>query len=238
MFTTFPKPCKSSTEWFNHASSCVARKRNTLFSRWRSNCSPAYRSFVVFPRRFRPSIIQNVKDSRTFGDMVRPVARNITTSSIPPITNSSEDFAFTPIAAYLTTNRKSSNTFPLPVFVHQAPQALDATKPPAFSGISPMYGWTPELASINTCVFRLSQTWILFHVLQIPLRGNKSDINNIRHISLTPTILKVLESFIIKQLLGILENLDLLSDQYNNFRRNRLTSELLAYISRLWSSTL
>lgn len=69
-------------------------------------------------------------------------------------------------------------------------------------------------------------------------RGDPTDPNNYRPISITSVLSKVMESVIAKQLLSHLERHKLLDDRQYGFRSRRSTGDLLAYVSHVWSSAI
>ena len=82
---------------------------------------------------------------------------------------------------------------------------------------------------------KLPSLWKTANVVPIFKKGNKSNPNNYRPISLTPICIKVLETILRDSIMNFLEDTNYLSEnQYHGFRRGMsCTSQLLDVLNDL-----
>ncbi|CAG4916568.1 unnamed protein product [Colias eurytheme] len=103
----------------------------------------------------------------------------------------------------------------------------------------------PELAPVLTELFRYSYntgivpaSWKTASVHPIPKKGDQSDPTNYRPIAITSLLSKVMENIINSQLLGYLEENQLISDQQYGFRHGRSAGDLLIFLTHRWASAV
>ena len=123
--------------------------------------------------------------------------------------------------------------------VRKAFQAIDINKAVGPDEISPVVlkHCAPELAPVFCYLFNRSindkvfpDLWKQAHITPIHKKGDRTDINNYRPISITSCISKVFE--------GLVNTFILLADQQYGFRRARSTGDLLTFVTHLWSSAI
>ncbi|MBF2463471.1 reverse transcriptase family protein, partial [Listeria welshimeri] len=103
----------------------------------------------------------------------------------------------------------------------------------------------PELTSVLTRLFTLSYSkgvvptsWKVALVHPIPKKGDSTDPSNYRPIAITSILSKVMEQVINAQLLGYLEDHQLISDRQYGFRHGRSAGDLLVYLSHRWATAI
>lgn len=84
--------------------------------------------------------------------------------------------------------------------------------------------------SLQECL--LPDSWKTAQMTMVPKKGDKSDPNNYRSISLTSCIGKLTEKMFEKRLSKYLKEKNILIKQQSGFRKNRRTSDNLLYITQ------
>ncbi|KAA5655210.1 reverse transcriptase family protein, partial [Pseudomonas aeruginosa] len=114
-------------------------------------------------------------------------------------------------------------------------------------GISPIVlkVCAPELAPALTRLFRHSyvlgvvpHSWKTALVHPIPKKGDRSVPSNYRPIAITSLLSKIMESIINRQLMGYLEEHQLISDRQYGFRKGRSAGDLLALLTHRWAQAV
>nr|XP_037877023.1 uncharacterized protein LOC110384916 [Bombyx mori] len=131
--------------------------------------------------------------------------------------------------------------------VRKALFSLDVNKSSGPDGISPIVlkVRAPELAPVLTRLFRHSyvlgvvpHSWKTALVHPIPKKGDRSDPSNYRPIAITSLLCKIMESIINRQLMGYLEEHQLISDRQYGFRKGRSAGDLLALLTHRWAQAV
>ncbi|XP_045492437.1 uncharacterized protein LOC123691896 [Colias croceus] len=81
-------------------------------------------------------------------------------------------------------------------------------------------------------------SWKTAAVHPIPKKGDQSDPSNYRPIAITSLLSKAMESIINRQLLGYLEENQLISDHQYGFRHGRSACDLLVFLTHRWAAAI
>ena len=131
--------------------------------------------------------------------------------------------------------------------VYKILSKLDVTKAYGPDGIPPrvLKECAAELSNVLARLFKLCIKTSIFpaqwkHALvqPIPKKGDRSNPNNYRPISITSAISKVFETIINEHILNHVESFNLLCDRQYGFRKARSTGDILSYLTSLWASTM
>ena len=79
--------------------------------------------------------------------------------------------------------------------------------------------------------------WKFAYIQPVPKKGDRSNPSNYRPIALISCLSKVFESILNKKILKHLSLHNLLSDRQYGFRQGRSTGDLLAFLTKSWSSS-
>ena len=139
------------------------------------------------------------------------------------------------------TATEVSNPLITPKKIARIIHTLDASKATGPDGIPVIVlkMCSPELSPVLAKLFNLClvdsvfpSSWKVASVVPVfKGAGERSDSTNYRPISLLPVISKIFECFVNRQLLGYLEDNDLLTDCQYGFRHSRSTGDLLSVIT-------
>lgn len=131
--------------------------------------------------------------------------------------------------------------------VRRALRSLDIRKASGPDGIPAVVLKTcaAELTPVLTRLFERSyatatvpSSWKVALVHPIPKKGDRSDPSNYRPIAITSLLSKVMERVINLQLLGYLEEHQLISDRQYGFRHGRSAGDLLVYLTHRWAEAI
>ncbi len=127
----------------------------------------------------------------------------------------------------------------------------------ALSGLNPLKANGPESSSycsqncasvLTPCLVKLSRLslststflscWKYANIQPVPKKGDRSNPSTYRLIALLSCLSKAFETILNKWFLKHLSRFNLLPDRQYNFRKERSTGDLLAFLTNSWSSSL